>query len=126
MDYLHLTEDEEGVSRFEDAVLALAEGDFAPPAPAMPISAPAEATALRFLILPPGWTGARHPSPRRQIGLCLSGRFAVTAGSGETRTLGPGGIWLMADTAGSGHVTTVLGDEDVRLAIVQLGEGAVP
>ncbi|GGC17692.1 hypothetical protein GCM10011363_37810 [Marivita lacus] len=36
------------------------------------------------------------------------------------REFGAGAIWRMEDVAGSGHTTTVLGDEDVRLAIVQL------
>lgn len=125
MDFIHLTEDAVGTSYFEDGTLTLEESGFAPPAPPMPITAPMGAEAVRFLILPAGWTGARHPSPRQQFGLCLAGRFEVTAGSGETRQVGPGGIWLMADTEGAGHVTTVLGDADVHLAIVQLAEGTV-
>lgn len=36
------------------------------------------------------------------------------------REFGAGAIWRMEDVAGSGHTTTVIGDEDVRLAIVQL------
>jgi quercetin dioxygenase-like cupin family protein len=59
--------------------------------------------------------------PREQIGICLSGRVRVEAGNGDTREFGAGAIWWMADTTGSGHTTTVLGDEDVRMCIVQLG-----
>jgi hypothetical protein len=62
-----------------------------------------------FLTLPAGWGGAQHPSPREQIGICLSGRVRVEAGNGDTREFGAGAIWWMADTTGSGHTTTVLG-----------------
>jgi hypothetical protein len=44
----------------------------------------------------------------------------VEAGDGEVREFGAGAIWRMEDVSGSGHTTTVLGEEDVRLAIVQL------
>ncbi|WP_270933619.1 cupin domain-containing protein [Falsiroseomonas oryzae] len=117
---LHLTEDAEGVSRFSDAPVPLGPGAFAPPAPSMPISTTEAATGLLYLILPVGWGGAQHPSPRRQVAFCLSGRLRVQAGDDEVREFGAGSIWRMEDVAGSGHTTTVLGEEDVRLAIVQL------
>lgn len=86
----------------------------------MPISAIEDATGLLYLILPAGWGGAQHPSPRRQVAFCLSGRLRVEAGDGEVREFGAGAIWRMEDVAGAGHTTTVLGDDDVRLAIAQL------
>ncbi len=120
MQYLWLTEDAAGVSHFSDVDIALETGDFAPPAPPMLMS-PSEACArLLYLTLPAGWGGAKHPSPRRQVAFCLSGRLGVEAGDGENREFGVGAIWRMEDVTGSGHTTTVLGDEDVRLAIVQL------
>ena len=66
------------------------------------------------------WDGAKHPSPRRQVAFCLAGRLRVQAGDGEVREFGAGAIWRMEDVRGSGHTTTVLGEADVRLAIVQL------
>lgn len=120
MPVLHLTEDSAGVSHFADAAVPLDAGAFAPPAPPMPISPTESATGLLYLTLPAGWGGAKHPSPRRQVALCLSGRLRVQAGDGEVREFGAGAIWRMEDVAGSGHTTTVLGEEAVRLAIVQL------
>jgi len=120
MQYLHLCEDPAGISYFQDNEISLSTGDFAPPAPAMPISEPMPCTNLLLLVLPKGWGGAQHPSPCRQIAFCLSGQLQVRAGNGETRTFGAGAIWRMEDVAGSGHTTTVIGDEDVRLAITQL------
>ncbi len=117
---LHLTEDAAGISHFVDLDVPLDTGAFAPPAPAMPISATEKATGLLYLILPAGWGGAQHPSPRRQVAFCLSGRLRVEAGDGEVREFGAGAIWRMEDVAGAGHTTTVLEDDDVRLAIVQL------
>ena len=120
MDYLHLSETADGVSFFSDAGIVMAKGDFAPPAPPMLVSNSIDAARCLFLELPPGWGGAKHPSPRRQFAFCLGGRMKVTAGTGEVREIGPGGIWLMEDVTGSGHHSEVLGDEPVRLAIIQL------
>jgi hypothetical protein len=120
MPFLHLTADSNGVSHFADAAVPLHAGAFAPPAPPMPISVTEPATGLLYLVLPAGWGGAKHPSPRRQVAFCLSGRLRVQAGDGVVREFGAGAIWRMEDVSGSGHTTTVLGDEDVRLAIVQL------
>lgn len=120
MPILHLTEDAEGISHFADTAVPLASGGFAPPAPPMPISQVEPATGLLYLVLPAGWSGAQHPSPRRQVAFCLSGRLRVEAGDGAVREFGAGAIWRMEDVTGSGHTTTVLGEENVRLAIVQL------
>lgn len=120
MPILLLTENTAGVSHFTDDFAPLDPGVFAPPAPSMPISDVEAATGLLYLVLPAGWGGAQHPSPRRQVAFCLSGRLRVQAGDGETREFGAGAIWRMEDINGTGHRTTVLGDEDVRLAIVQL------
>lgn len=117
---LHLVEDADGVSHFADLAMPMHSAAFAPPAPPMPVSCTEVATGLLYLILPAGWGGAKHPSPRRQVAMCLSGRVRVEAGSGDVREFGAGAIWRMEDVAGSGHSTTVVGDEDVLLAIVQL------
>lgn len=120
MRYLHLTEDSNGISHFADVPIEMALADFAPPAPAMMMSGSEPADNLLFLTLPAGWGGAKHPSPRRQVAFCLSGRLKVTAGDGEVREVTPGGIWRMEDTEGSGHHSEVIGSDPVELAIVQL------
>jgi hypothetical protein len=120
MHCLCLSEDANGVSHFEDVEIGLADGDFAPPAPPMLVSDAIPASQCLFLTLPVGWGGAKHPSPCRQIAFCLAGWLRVEAGDGETREIAGGGIWRMEDVSGSGHTTAVIGDEPVRLAIVQL------
>ena len=120
MQFLHLTEDAKGVSHFADVEIEMAAADFAPPAQPMPISSTEPCRGLLFLVLPVGWGGPRHPTPKRQIAFCLAGRLRVEAGGGECREIAQGGIWRMEDVNGTGHTTTVLGDEPVQLAIVQL------
>lgn len=123
MKMLVTTEGEDGVSFFEERDVPMRTGDFAPPAPPMLVSQEAPAATLLFLELPPGWTGARHPSPRVQIAACLSGVMRVTTGDGASRDVTPGSVWLMLDTGGQGHESAVVGDEPVRLAVTQLDEG---
>lgn len=120
MHYLHLTTDEDGISRFSDQPIRLEMSDFAPPAPPLLLSDSIDCTRLVYLTLPAGWTGAQHPSPRRQVAFCLGGRLRVEAGDGEVREVEPGGIWRMEDVTGPGHRTAVIGSAPVELAIVQL------
>ena len=120
MRMLSIVDGPEGVSRFEEREIEMSLTEFAPPAPAMPVSAVEPCRGLLHLVLPAGWTGARHPAPRRQVGYVLSGRIRVETGDGDMREAGPGAILGMMDVAGAGHVTSVLGDEDVAMAIVQL------
>jgi len=117
---LHLTEGADGASHCDDLLVPLDAISVAPPAPSMPVSAVETATGLLYLILPAGWGGAMHSSPRRQVAFCPPGRVRVEAGDGGIREFGKGAIWRMKDVAGSGHTTTGLGDEDVLLAILQL------
>lgn len=120
MKYHWLTEDENGVSYFEDREIALTPTNFAPPAPLVHTSGAEEASKLMFLSLPVGWTGKKHRSPVRQVLFCLSGKLHVEAGNGEVREIVQGDIWHMEDCSGSGHITTVIGDEDVNAGVVQL------
>ncbi|WP_116131862.1 cupin domain-containing protein [Tropicimonas sp. IMCC34043] len=120
LEYLHLTEDDAGVSHFNVGQIAMRKGDFAPPAPPMMLSDYEPSRALVFLTLPAGWVGDQHPSPARQVAFCLAGRMRIEAGDGEVREIGPGGIWRMEDVAGAGHISSVLGHEAVQLAIVQI------
>jgi hypothetical protein len=117
---LHLTEDALGVSHFSDIGVPLDPGAFAPPAPPMPVSGVEPATGLLYLILP-AQAGAgrstRHRAgrwPSASLDACGSRRATASPASSGPAQSGGGGV------AGAGHRTTVIGDEDVRLAIVQL------
>ncbi len=115
---LHLTEDADGISRFADAAAPLDPGTLAPTAPLMPIFATEAATGLLYLIPPAGWGGAQHSScggrwPSASRAGCVSRPATARCGSSEPARSGG---WRMS---GTGHTATVLGDQDVRLAIVQ-------
>jgi len=112
--------DQSGGSRFEDAHFEFRLADFAPPAPAMHLTAAAPAARYLLVEMPAGWTSDPHPAPRRQIFFALSGVLKVTASNGEARSLGPGDALLMEDVSGAGHAARVVGSDLFRAAVVQL------
>lgn len=113
------TADAAGESRFEERELTFAERNFAPPAAPIALSEPEPSTALTFVSLPIGWDDVAHPSPRRQTLVGIAGTVRVTTSDGAARDIGPGCIWRMEDTHGSGHHTRVVGDAPYLAAIVQ-------
>lgn len=120
MDYVLLTLDETGGSRLEDKVFEMRSAVFAPPADPLMSTEFEKADRMLFLVLPKGWVGRTHPSPARQVAIVMSGSIRVEASNGDAREIKAGGVWRMEDIEGPGHRTIVTGDEDVRLAIVQL------
>lgn len=84
------------------------------------ISPFAPAAQYGFMCLPPGWYGAWHPVPGRQIHIYLSGQLEGQVSDGSVKRIGPGAVVLMEDTAGKGHTTRVIGDEEVMIAVVRL------
>ena len=124
MHYYDLYADETGESHWRGMLVALAEKTFAPPAKAIEISEIAPATGMRFLRLRAGWNEPIHPTPVAQSLICLRGRVRVTASDGDTREIGPGDVWRMADTHGKGHHTEVISAEDFECVITQHGDPA--
>jgi quercetin dioxygenase-like cupin family protein len=120
MRYVRLHADADGVSHFEDAEVALSESAYAPPAPPYFVSDREGASGVVMTMLPPGWFGDWHPSPRLQWWFQLSGELEVETGDGEKRRLGAGAIVRVEDTTGRGHTTRVIGDEPVRAVYVHL------
>lgn len=51
-----------------------------------------------------------HPAPREQWVVMLRGMIEVTVSGGSRRRFGPGDLVLAADTTGTGHTTTGVGD----------------
>lgn len=114
--------DAEGISHFDDVEIELTANDYAPPAPALDVSAPLPAERALLFEFPVGWFGDWHPSPRRQLYCNLGGELEVEVGDGEIRRVGPGAIVLVEDLSGSGHVTRVVGDEASRGVFIHLGD----
>jgi len=111
--------DSAGETHFLDETLEVQEVDFAPPAPPMFMSAPAEAKQTVYLKLPTGWYGDLHPAPRRQQMTLLSGALEVRVSDGEVRQFRPGETVLVEDTTGKGHATKSVDGESV-VFVVQL------
>ncbi len=66
-EYIRLSADYHGISRFEDVEKLLSPLDFAPPAPALNLSSFSPAERLAFMEAPAGWHGKQHPAPQRQF-----------------------------------------------------------
>ena len=77
-----------------------------------------DATKIGFLRLPKGYKAGLHPAPAKQFVMVLTGRMEVESGDGEQKQFLPGSVLLVTDTQGSGHRTSVLGNEDVFLVWV--------
>jgi len=120
MQYVRVYADEAGVSHFGDVEVDFTEGDFAPPAAPMGVSDPTPTDRIVFLLAPVEWAGDWHPTPCRQFAIILSGQVDVHVGDGETRRFGPGEVALLEDTTGTGHLSTVPGDEPATIAMVQM------
>lgn len=119
--FLHLFSDENGVSRVNPGFRReLAAVEFAPPSPPMFVGHVADAKALVIVELPVGWHGGWHPSPKEQWVICLAGEMGYEAEDGTKFTLRPGTCILTTDTRGRGHDSWNVGQETVRLALVQL------
>lgn len=119
MKYHCLYEDGEGESHWREVAVGLEEREFAPPAKAIEISHSLPACATLFLRLRAGWNEPAHPTPIRQMLVCLRGAVRVTASDGTARDIGPGGVWMMEDRTGRGHHTEVISDHDFECVIIQ-------
>ena len=109
MKYVRIYSDSDGESHFEDVGVALEPVDYAPPAPAIDLSAAVPVGECRFFSVPADWFGDWHPTPRRQFFLLTSGWLEVTTTDSETRAFGPGEVVLLEDTVGRGHTTRAVG-----------------
>lgn len=119
--YVRLFSDDHGESHFEDLAIELAPQDFAPPAAPLHIAPFLETATSLWVGAEPGWAGETpHPTPQRQVFCVLSGAIEVTASDDSSRTLTPGSVLLLEDTAGKGHSTRVIGDDEALFFAVTL------
>jgi hypothetical protein len=118
--YSRLLPTSDGGSRFDEVSISFELKNFAPPAQSFSVSALGEATQCGFLHLPVGWYGEMHPSPIRMWIFVLQGRMKFEASNGDAREISPGSALLLEDTVGRGHVSSVLSETAVILAVVRL------
>ena len=109
--------DGNGESHFEDIEIDMASVQYAPPAPALDVSAPTPASQIFWFRFPQDWEDAAHPSPRRQLFVVLEGVVEGWTSGGKTRVFKPGDRLLMEDTSGKGHGARPVGGEAVAVVI---------
>lgn len=87
-----------------------------------------ESQGIIFRSSPAGYELGWHTAPRRQLMILLKGRVDIEVG-GEHDSIGmkklhcgPGDVVLAEDTAGQGHITRVVGEEDRFYAILPLAD----
>ena len=86
---------------------------------------PDEVAAVFFTVLPVGWVGEWHESPKPQWVVPLSGRWFIEAQDGSRVEMGPGDIhWgqdidTRAIDGGRGHRSGQIGAEPCALLLVQ-------
>ena len=120
--YTRVYSDDDGESHFGRGEMEIKAVDFAPPAPPLEITAFTAVKRLAFMLIRADWLGSWHPAPRRQFLLLLSGRISCEVSGDGKRRFGQGGIILLEDTSGKGHVIRSLG-VDSLIGVVQLGQG---
>ena len=120
MKYLRLYADDNGESHFEEIEATYTPIEYAPPAPAIDVSEPTDATRFVMVRFPAGWDSGLHPTPRRQLFVVFSGELEGEASNGTQISMRAGDVLLMEDTVGKGHTARVVGQGDVLAMLVHL------
>lgn len=103
-------------SHFEEVELSFS-GD-----PPILTADPKAASRTVFRYAPPGAVIGRHPAPRRQYVVTLSGQWDIELGDGTVRRFKTGDVLLAEDLTGEGHISRVVGDEPHIFMTVHLAE----
>jgi hypothetical protein len=86
---------------------------------------PGRVAAVQFAVLPVGWVGEWHDSPKPQWVVPLSGRWFIETQDGNRAEMGPGEIHWGQDLGGknidgnSGHRSGQLGEQPCVQLMVQ-------
>ena len=119
-EYIRLFSDDAGESHIETATMTLQSEQFAPPAPPLDVSAMSRADGWNLLRFAADWVGGWHCTPSRQWMFILTGQATVRASDGSQCDLKTGSICLLEDTRGKGHLTTIIGGNEVLIAAVHI------
>jgi uncharacterized cupin superfamily protein len=83
---------------------------------------PRAAKSAVFRCAPAGTVLDRHPAPRRQFVVTLSGQWDIEIGDGTARSFKSGDVMLAEDLTGEGHISRVVGSEPHIFMTVPLTE----
>jgi hypothetical protein len=120
LEYIRVFTDPAGESHIETATMTVQSERFAPPAPPLDVSAMSRAAGWNLLRFAADWVGGWHCTPYRQWMFLLAGQATVRASDGSQCDLRAGSICLLEDTRGKGHLTTIIGNEEVLIAAVRI------
>ncbi|MCW2951457.1 MAG: hypothetical protein JWQ48_627 [Conexibacter sp.] len=121
--YTRLYADAAGVTHLEDVELegetrGVSESDLV-----AAFSDPLEVETLQFRdVVREADATMPHNAPRRMFIVQLRGRYAIETSDGARREIGPGGVLLVEDVDGDGHITRRVGDEPRLTLVVTLRE----
>ncbi|MGY2050230.1 cupin domain-containing protein [Methylobacterium sp. JK268] len=90
---------------------------------------PGEVEAVKFNILPVGWIGEWHESPKVQWVVPLAGRWFLETPDGRRVEMGPGDIHFGQDQGtrgGRGHRSGQVGEEPCLQMMIQFATSPLP
>jgi hypothetical protein len=116
--YTVIYSDPEGRTHFRDEFFPWRKAQSADPKTSAMQTPFVDAQKLGFITIPSGSRSEWHPAPGKRFVMVLSGLTEIEVGSGERRKVGPGDVVLATDVQGRGHITRVLGKQDVVAAWV--------
>jgi hypothetical protein len=106
-------------SRLEEIEVAFPGG------PGVNVAQLLKTTGAELRRTPAGTVQDWHVASRRQYIITLSGQSEVQDSTGKKSLNGPGHISLIEDTSGQGHLTRVVGVEDVVALVLPLADQPV-
>lgn len=116
-----ISADASGGSYLRESELELKEADFAPPSPSGYRVSPAlDAEGLHILSIPKGYVDAWHPAPSRLLAIALSGRLRLETSDGGHLIIETGGLFILEDTWGKGHLINETEGHAYELALIRL------
>jgi quercetin dioxygenase-like cupin family protein len=66
------------------------------------------------------WVGGWHCTPYRQWVFVMAGQATVRVSDGSQCELRAGSICLLEDTRGKGHLTTIIGSDEVLMVAIRI------
>ena len=118
--FTRLYSDLSGESHFDDVQVNFASVDYMDAGPPLNLSAITNASSMRFMEAPAGWTSDWHTSSARTLFICLIGEWEVTVSDGESRRFAIGSVILVENTSGRGHSSRITSVDGSLAAMIQL------
>jgi len=116
--FVRIVADASGGSAFVDDAMQMIQMSPGPGMPQNASSGPIRSRSMMILCPPVGGEATAHPAPRQLFNIVMNGTIEIEVSNGEKRQFGPGSMFKLEDTAGTGHITRVVGDEGACYASV--------